>query len=259
MEQEIEYDDRFVAYLEAVWGEGFLSPGGPEEIARILEGSDIAGRAVLDLGCGLGGCDLELLRRHGAGRVLGIDVEPQLIARCEALAARAGFGDRLGFRLVEPGPLPFEAAAFDVVFSKDAMIHIPDKPALFDEVLRVLRPGGLFLASDWLRGLPGPPSEVMAAWMKSSALSFVMASPEETRAAMAAAGFAPVEVRDRADWFRAQSRRDLATLEGPAREAMVATQGEEGAKGLIGRTRLRIALADSRELLPCHLKGVKPG
>src|SRR3546814_4532350 len=58
--------------------------------------------------------------------------------------------DRVDFRLVEPGPLPFAAGRFDAVFSKDALIHIPDKQGLYAEVLRVLRPGGAFAASDWL-------------------------------------------------------------------------------------------------------------
>jgi len=55
-----EYDDGMQALLQIVWGEGFLSPGGPEEVARLLEGSDIAGCTVLDIGCGLGAID-ELL------------------------------------------------------------------------------------------------------------------------------------------------------------------------------------------------------
>ena len=256
--REIEYDDRMVAYLEAIWGQGFLSPGGPEEIAAILEGSDIAGLLVLDIGCGIGGCDLELVQRHGAGRVIGIDIEPQLVARCDDLAVAHGLSDRLEFRLVEPGPLPFEDASFDCVFSKDAMIHIPDKEALFAEVLRVLRPGGIFLASDWLRGLPEPESEDWKAWRQLSHLTFRMARPEETQVAMASAGFAAIEVRDRRAWFSRQTRQDLERLKGEAREALIASQGEDGAVALIERTAYRIKLADSGELLPCHLKGRRP-
>ncbi len=254
-----EYSDEFVAYIEALWGAGFLSPGGREEVARILEGSDVSGLEVLDIGCGIGGCDLELVRRHGAGRVVGIDVEPQFIARCKALAARESIADRADFECVEPGPLPFPAESFDVVFSKDAMIHIPDKPGLYADVLRVLRPGGLFLASDWLRGFPGADSETMRAWMATADLTFSMATPEETQAAMEAAGFATVELRDRNAWFREQSRRDLASLESAAHDAVVQAMGAEGAARMIQRTRLRIEIVDTGELSPCHLKGVKAG
>lgn len=256
-EQHAEYDEAFVAYLEALWGKGFLSPGGPEEVARILEGSTVAGLAVLDIGCGIGGADLALLRDHGASSVMGIDVEPQLIARCRALALHNGLSDRLSFKLVKPGPLPFADRSFDVVFSKDAMIHIPDKETLYRDVLRVLRPGGLFLASDWLRGFEGTDSETMKAWKATAALSFEMATPEVTQSAMTSAGFAEVEVRDRNRWFIEQSRRDLERLEGPAYRTVAAVQGEAGARTLIHRTRLRIEIVESGELTPCHLKGVK--
>ena len=49
-----------------------------------------------------------------------------------------------------PGPLPFADASFDIVFSKDALLHVPDKDALFAEIFRVLKPGGVFAASDWM-------------------------------------------------------------------------------------------------------------
>ena len=51
---EEHYPPRMIAMLEAIWGEGFLSPGGPAEVARVLEGHDIRGKAVLDIGCGAG-------------------------------------------------------------------------------------------------------------------------------------------------------------------------------------------------------------
>ena len=184
-----EYDDAFVARLELLWGEGFLSPGGAEEVAELLGGFDLAGKAVLDIGCGIGGVDVVLARDHGAGSVLGIDVEAPLLTRARALAERLGLDDRIETRLVRPGPLPLADGAFDVVVSKDAMIHIPDKPALFAEVRRVLRPGGGFIASDWLQSAEGRGSPEMTSLGAALGLSFNLATPEEMAAAMAAAGF----------------------------------------------------------------------
>jgi hypothetical protein len=51
-EHEQEYDAAFVELLESVWGEGFLSPGGPEEVARILDGLDLHGARVVDCAAG---------------------------------------------------------------------------------------------------------------------------------------------------------------------------------------------------------------
>ena len=111
-----EYGDAMVAALELIWGEGFLSPGGPEEVAAALAGRDIRGAEVLDIGCGIGGIDLLLAERFCAAKVTGIDVEGDNIERARRRAERRGLAGRVGYRLVEPGPLPFEPASFDVVF-----------------------------------------------------------------------------------------------------------------------------------------------
>ena len=73
-----------------MWGEGFLSPGGPAEVVRILQGVDLSDQGVLDIGSGLGGIDILLATTHGAASVTGIDVERPLVERAVALAARVG-------------------------------------------------------------------------------------------------------------------------------------------------------------------------
>jgi SAM-dependent methyltransferase len=146
----MQYAKEFTDALQFMWGEGFLSPGGPEEVAEMVAGIDLTGKRVLDVGSGLGGVDILLATRHGAAAVVGIDVEPQLVESARALIATKGLTERVTFQLVEPGPLPFPNASFDVVFSKDAMVHIEDNAALYAEVLRVLKPGGWFTAADWL-------------------------------------------------------------------------------------------------------------
>ncbi len=146
-----QYPDEFINRLHLIWGPGFLSPGGPHEVREIVRGLDLRDALVLDIGCGTGGPAIVLAHDLGA-RVVGIDVEPQLIDHARRHADRAGVGDRIDFRLVEPGSLPFAAEVFDVVFSKDALIHIADKQTLYFDILRVLKPDGVFAASDWLSG-----------------------------------------------------------------------------------------------------------
>ena len=93
--------------------------------------------------------------------------------------------------------------------------------------------------------------------MGTAGLTFAMATPEKTAAAMREAGFGEVEVRNRNRWFREQSHRDLAQVEGPARAAIGAVWGDDGVERYIHRTRLRIEIVDSGELSPCHLKARK--
>ena len=68
-----EYDDTAIRFLEALWGEGYLSPGGPEEVDRVLAGLSLQGKRVLDIGCGSGGITLRLAEVHGAAEATGFD------------------------------------------------------------------------------------------------------------------------------------------------------------------------------------------
>jgi SAM-dependent methyltransferase len=253
-----EYDPGMQALLQIIWGEGFLSPGGADEVARVLEGCDIRGYSVLDVGCALGGVDQLLVTKHGAATVVGIDVDPGLLKQMELRIARAGLADRIKGQLVTPGPFPFPAASFEVVFSKDSMVQIPDKPALFGEVLRVLRPGGRFIASDWLRGGTGPYSPEMMEYFRLEGIAYNMASPEESAAALKAAGFVDVELRDRNAWYLDLAKRELAAMEGRLAPLILERLGPERARHFLDNWRQLVLVLRRGELRPTHLKAVKP-
>lgn len=254
-----EYGDAMVAALELVWGEGFLSPGGPAEIEAALGGRDIRGAKVLDIGSGIGGIDVLLVERFGAGHVTGIDVEADNIERARRRAAEKRLGTRINYRLVQPGPLPFAAESFDVVFSKDAIIHIADKEALFSDIFRLLSPGGRFIASDWLRGDDAAPSEEMRRYIEAEGLSFAMASPDRYRRAMEQAGFRNLAVVDRNDWYRRTAREELAALQGPLRRRLVELVGKREADRQTRVWETMLVVLDKGELRPTHLYGEKPG
>ena len=255
--QEIEYDDILVAMLELIWGEGFLSPGGAEEVALFLEDEDIKNKEVIDIGCGIGGIDVLLVRDHGAASVTGVDIEQHVLDRCIAQAQAQGLADRLTYQLVEPGPLPFDPASFDVVFSKDALIHIPDKGNLFKDVFRVLRSGGLFIASDWMRCDDNPPSPEMEHYLKTENLSFGMASPDRYKESLAKAGFVDIKLRDRNAWYAVVSREEYEQMKGPLYPKMKSMLGQDNADRYIEIWRAMNIVLESGELRPGHLRAVK--
>lgn len=254
----MQYAKDFTDALQFMWGEGFLSPGGPEEVAEMVAGIDLGGKRVLDIGSGLGGVDLLLATTHGAAEVVGIDVEPQLVDSARALVVAKGLADRVTFQLVEPGPLPFPGASFDVVFSKDAMVHIEDKAALYAEVLRVLKPGGWFTAADWLWAEGAAESPVVDAWLSMGPLRFKFTPPAVALQALIDTGFADVRVTDLRDRLQQSNRTEVAVLEGPARQRLAAIVGETMANNRLASAKGRQGALDSGDLIPSHLRGRRP-
>lgn len=247
------YPPTTIAMLEAVWGEGFLSPGGSEEVARIVGENNISGSSVLDIGCGAGGGDLALVRMHGVGYVTGLDVEDSALVHARSLIAAANLSDRIGLVKAAPGPLPFPPGSFDVVFSKEAIVHIADKYALMAEVFRVLKPGGRFIASDWLISSDEAPSEMMSAYIAAEGLDFGMASPARYSAAMAAAGFVDTRTTSRNEWYRETAKLELARLRGPVGAAVAEIVGKEFVDQNCGIWERMIPVLESGEHCPTHL------
>lgn len=257
MSDDIQYPDHFIDRLHTVWGEGFLSPGGPAEVAEIVRGLDLSGKTVLDIGFGTGGPAVVLARDCGAGQVIGIDVEAQLKPQAEAFAARQGVGDRVAFRIVDPGPLPFADTGFDVVFSKDSIIHIADKSAMFSEVFRVLKPGGRLAVSDWLTS-EDPEERALMEGDSGSHLHFDMSTAREMEAMIRDAGFEDVSHRDRNAWYAEQCRQELKAWDGPLYAELVAKVGAELVETWAAVRRDLAHAAIGGGLRPTHLFGRKP-
>ena len=114
------------------------------------------GETVLDLGSG-GGLDCFLAARAvgGAGRVIGVDMTPEMIDRARGSAASGGY-DNVEFGLGEIESLPAADDSVDIVISNCVINLSPDKGRVFAEALRVLRPGGRLVVSDIVLREPLP-------------------------------------------------------------------------------------------------------
>ncbi|MFC6091981.1 SAM-dependent methyltransferase [Saccharothrix lopnurensis] len=115
-----------------------------------------AGEHLLDIGCGTGVPAVRVAQRTG-GRVTGINVSREHLARAEAAARAEGVSDRVSFRYGNAMDLDFPDGSFDAALSIEVFPHLSDRPRAFREAARVLRPGGHFLMSDFtVRGTPAP-------------------------------------------------------------------------------------------------------
>lgn len=248
-----EYDENAIRFLEALWGDGYLSPGGPSEVDCVVENVSLEGLRGLDIGCGSGGVTKHLVVRHNAAHVTGFDIEGPVIEAALLRAARSSLSDRLTFIHGLPGPLPFDDESFDFVFSKDAILHAPDKRALFGEIWRVMKPGSFFVASDWLISHDGEPSEDMRAYIAAEGLSFHMESPEFYDHALKSTGFINVSMRDRNPWYRNEARTEIERLETSKHEEISAVAGNDYLDKNIRTWKAMLKVLDSGEHRPTHL------
>jgi phosphoethanolamine N-methyltransferase len=253
---EDEYDDAMVAMLELIWGEGFMSPGGPHSVRDIIDGVDLSGKLVLDIGCGLGGVDIMLARDYGC-HIIALDIEAPLLERARAEAEAAGVGERIDFRLVEPGPLTLDDASVDVVFGKDAWTQIPNKRALLGDIYRVLRPGGRLAAGDWCRG-PDPFSTDMVYFFEVEGLTFNMETLDNYGALLGELGFVDTELTDLTAWYQAEARDEYERIKGPLNARMREVLGDEKAEHFVENWRILCVVIDNGELRPGRLRASKP-
>ncbi|MDR2725014.1 MAG: arsenite methyltransferase, partial [Candidatus Adiutrix sp.] len=161
--QAVGYDAETLAKLPEGANMG-LSCGNPVAIAALREG-----QTVLDLGSG-GGFDVFQAgeKVKASGRVIGVDMTPEMLAKArknnEQYRQRTGL-DNVDFRLGEIEHLPVPDSSVDVVLSNCVINLSPDKPQVWREIFRVLKPGGQVSVSDLalLKPLPGNLREMAAA------------------------------------------------------------------------------------------------
>ena len=213
--------------LEAIWGEGWLSPAGRRRWRASSPASTFAAGRCSTSGAASAAQTSSFCDHHGAGHVTGIDVEETVWPKTRGRAYQRGRGGEAEFVKVAPGPLPFASRRFDIVFSKDSIVHMADKHALMAEVYRVLKPGGWFAASDWLIGHDGAPSAEMRAYIAAEGLDFGMASPARYRDATEKAGFEEISDGKPQRLVPQYGREELARLKGSLYPSAVTKLGRE--------------------------------
>jgi arsenite methyltransferase len=165
-----------------------LGCGNPQAIAELMPGE-----TVLDLGSG-GGFDCFLAARQvgAGGRVIGVDMTPDMVARARRNAVASQL-ENVEFRLGEIEHLPVADGSVDAIISNCVINLSPDRPAVFREALRVLRPGGRLAISDVVALGPLPEAVRRDLALYTGCVAGA-GTVDEMRRWLAEAGFVDIEV-----------------------------------------------------------------
>lgn len=146
------YDEKVVARMPDRAVESFAGVGNPFSIRPLQPGE-----RVVDVGSGAGFDSFIAADQVGeSGTVVGVDMTAEMLAKSRTNAEALALADRVQFREGLAGALPVEDGWADVVISNGVINLCPDKRAAFEEIRRVLRPGGVLQFADIANGRPVP-------------------------------------------------------------------------------------------------------
>jgi SAM-dependent methyltransferase len=194
-----------------------LGCGNPQAIASLKPGE-----TVLDLGSGAGfDCFLAARSVGPTGRVLGVDMTPEMISKARKNAEKAGVAN-VEFRLGEIESLPIPDDTIDVIISNCTINLSPDKPRVFQEAFRALKPGGRIAAADIVRSAELPPDLASDVAAQCGCVAGA-ASVDELEFMLKTAGFTDIRIKPKdasrefiRNWIPGQNAADYvvsATIE----------------------------------------------
>jgi sarcosine/dimethylglycine N-methyltransferase len=163
------YDTELSELLSAIWGGHlhmgvFDGAGEPLLDAQMRANSILAiaaslkpGDHVLEVACGVGGTARDLAQKFGT-RVTATNIAERQIAEAREITAREGLSGSIDYRYADYHNLPFPDASFDTWWCQEALLYSVDKPRVFREALRVLKPHGRIVFSDLTYNQPSEPA-----------------------------------------------------------------------------------------------------
>ena len=158
---------------------------------------------------------------------------------------------------VDPGPLPFPDASFDIVVSSGAVTQTADKASMFADVLRVLSPGGYFSCYEWMRS-EAEYSADMHYWFKMEELTYALETLATYGEIFENAGFADVQTTDASDWYREEVHREYDLIRGKLYPQMVELLGQQDADHFVENWRAGVVVCESGEMRQGYCRGRRP-
>jgi len=151
---ENQYSENSIRRYEFVFGRTFVSTGGLQTTEEFCSSLNLKpGEIVLDVGVGAGGSALYMAKKYGV-HVKGVDLSSNMLNIAEKYKEELpkDVQSRLQFVKLDVTTVEFPNNSFDVIYSRDTLMHISDKQTLFKKFYQWLRPGGRLFITDYTRG-----------------------------------------------------------------------------------------------------------
>ncbi|XP_029917783.1 phosphoethanolamine N-methyltransferase 3-like isoform X2 [Myripristis murdjan] len=204
-----QYTRRGILHYEKMFGAGYVSTGGPSTTKEFVDLLNLRpGQRVLDIGCGIGGGNFYMAKTFGV-EVLGLDLSENMvdIAMERAIAEKLPL---VHFEVADATKRTFPEGSFDVIYSRDTILHIADKLALFKRFHSWLKPGGQLLISDYCCG-EKPWTPQFQAYVKQR--GYMLYTPAQYGKFIEQAGFTNVRAEDRTAQFIQGIKTELERAE----------------------------------------------
>nr|ABG57185.1 phosphoethanolamine N-methyltransferase [Salicornia europaea] len=223
-----QYKCNSILRYERVFGPGYVSTGGYETTKEFVSMLDLKpGQKVLDVGCGIGGGDFYMAETFDV-EVVGIDLSVNMISF--ALERSIGLKCAVEFEVADCTKKTYPDSSFGVIYSRDTILHIQDKPELFRTFYKWLKPGDKVLISDYCKKA-GPPSPEFASYIKQR--GYDLHDVKEYGQMLKDAGFIDVIAEDRTDQFIRVLQKELETVE-KEKDEFISDFSEEDYNDIVG-------------------------
>ncbi|XP_064611042.1 uncharacterized protein LOC135475181 isoform X2 [Liolophura sinensis] len=220
-----QYSKESILRYEKVFGQNFVSTGGLKTTQEFVSMLDLKkGQKVLDVGAGIGGSAFYMAKEYGVN-VLGVDLSSNMISiALERVEQMAGDKSQVKFEVADVTKRQYPCDSFDVIYSRDTILHIQDKPALFSKFYSWLKPGGKVMISDYCCK-DGELSEEYKAYVRQR--GYFVVSPQQYGQLLNSAGFTAVRTEDRTEQFVEVLKGELCQTE-KNKEEFIAEFTEDG-------------------------------
>ncbi|XP_036403617.1 phosphoethanolamine methyltransferase [Megalops cyprinoides] len=230
-----QYSRRGILRYEKIFGPGYVSTGGPSTTKEFVDLLNLSpGQKVLDVGCGIGGGDFYMARTFGV-EVHGMDLSSNMVEIAMERAVKENL-PLVQFEVADATKRVFAEGSFDVVYSRDTILHIADKLELFKHFYSWLKPGGKVLISDYCCG-ERPWSPEFQEYVKQR--GYILFTPQQYGKCLEQAGFTRVRAEDRTSQFTHVIKTELQRAEA-MREAFIEEFSEEDYSAIINGWREKL-------------------